>query len=84
VAALLKPGGEALLCNESCRDGMLRFVPDIIEKQALQLEVVAVVEDVSKHLRCLSLAPGISSSPCTLVWLRRRSLDLQQEIGSVT
>ncbi|RNF08797.1 hypothetical protein TraAM80_02539, partial [Trypanosoma rangeli] len=72
LARLLRTGGMAFLCCERHRDGMVSFVDIIQAKMAGSLEVVATHADAQALLQQLQMIPGLTSTACSLVVLRRR------------
>ncbi|RNF18218.1 uncharacterized protein Tco025E_04567 [Trypanosoma conorhini] len=72
LVRLLRAGGMAFLCCERHRDGMFSFVDTIQATMAGSLEVVANHADAQAVLRQLQMIPGLTSTTCSLVVLRRR------------
>ncbi|KAH9601248.1 Lysine methyltransferase [Trypanosoma melophagium] len=70
---LLRPGGVAFICCERHRDGMVSFVDNIRTRMEDSLEVLANHADVQTELQQLNMIPGLTTTACSLVILRRRS-----------
>lgn len=68
---LLRPGGTAYLCCERHRDGMGSFVNDIQRFRRGELEVVRCVDDVQSCLVELEMMPGLTTSSCALIEIKK-------------
>ncbi|ORC88922.1 uncharacterized protein TM35_000141330 [Trypanosoma theileri] len=73
LVQLLRPGGVAFVCCERHRDGMVSFVDTIRTCMGNSLEVLANYADIQTELQQLHMIPGLTTTACSLVVLRRIS-----------
>lgn len=73
LAALLRPGGVALLCCEAHRDGMAYFT-DRIRADASMLRVTAEVKDVQTVLTRLVMLSSLTASTCSLIQIEKSAV----------